>query len=81
MQGTTSDKKRGRQRTRRQDNITKWNGLTGDGLLRSVEDRRQCRKIIHEAANPQIDRGRLKVQGTRYPVYCMTSITMVGRRM
>jgi len=51
MQGTTSSqRRRGRPRTRWQDNITKWTGLTGDRLLRSVEDRRQCRKIIHETA-------------------------------
>jgi len=39
MQGTTSgQRRRGRPRTRWQDNITKWTGLTGDRLLRSVED-------------------------------------------
>ena len=54
MQGTTSGQTRGRPRTRWQDNITKWTGLTGDRLLRSVEDRR---KIIHEAANPRIEDG------------------------
>ena len=54
MQGTTSGQRRGRPRTRWQDNITKWTGLTGDRLLRSVEDRR---KIIHEAANPRIEDG------------------------
>jgi len=40
MQGTTSGQRRRRRpRTRWQDNITKWIGLTGDRLLRSVEDR------------------------------------------
>jgi len=38
MEGTTSGQRRGgRPRTRWQDNITKWTGLTGDRLLRSVE--------------------------------------------
>jgi len=55
MQGTTSCQRRGRPRTRWQDNITKWTALTGDRLLRSVEDRRQWRKIINEAANPRIE--------------------------
>jgi len=33
------------------DNIMKWIGLSGDNsLLRSVEDRTQWRKIVHEAA-------------------------------
>ena len=41
MQGATSGQRRGRPRTRWQDNITKWTGLTGDRLLRSVEDRSQ----------------------------------------
>jgi len=42
MQGATSGQRRGRRtRTRWQDNITKWTGLTGDRLLRSVEDRSQ----------------------------------------
>jgi len=36
----------------------KWIGLSGDNsLLRSVEDRTQWRKIVHEAAN--FERGRL----------------------
>jgi len=58
MQGTTSgQRRRGRPRTRWQDNITKWTGLTDDRLLRSIEDRSQWRKIIHEAANPRIEDG------------------------
>jgi len=58
MQGTTSgQRRRGRPSTRWQDNITKWTGLTGDRLLRSVEDRSQWRKIIHEVANPRIKDG------------------------
>jgi len=57
MQGATSGQRRGRPRTRWQDNTTKWTGLTGDRLLRSVEDRRQWRKIIDEAANPRIEDG------------------------
>jgi len=58
MQGTTSgQRRRGRPRTRWQDNITKWIRLTGDHLLRSVEDRSQWRKIIHEAANRRIEDG------------------------
>ena len=58
MQGTTSgQRRRARPRTCWQDNKTKWTGLTGDHLLRSVEDRRQRRKIIHEAANPRIEDG------------------------
>jgi len=58
MQGTTSGQRgRGKARTHWQDNITKWTGLTGDSLLRSIKDRRQWRKIIHEAANPRIDDG------------------------
>jgi len=56
VQCTTSGQRgRGRPRTRWQDNTTKWTGLTGDRLLRSIEDRRQWRKIIHEAANPRIE--------------------------
>jgi len=31
----------------------KWTGLSGDSLLRSVEDRTQWRKIVHEAVNPR----------------------------
>ena len=59
MQCTTSgQRRRGRPRTRWQDNITKWTGLTGDRLLRSVEDRRQWRKIIHEAVNPRTAKGK-----------------------
>ena len=60
MQSTTSgQRRRGRPRTRWQDNITKWTGLTGDCLLRSVEERSQRRKmkIIHETANPRIEDG------------------------
>jgi len=58
MQGTTSgQRRRGRPRTRWQDNLTKWTGLTGDRLLRSVEDRRQRRKITHETASPRIEDG------------------------
>jgi len=54
IQGTTSgQRRRGRPRTRRQDNITKWTGLTGDRLLRSD----QWRKIIREVANPGIEDG------------------------
>jgi len=42
VQGTTSGQRgKIRPRTRWQDNITKWTGLTGDRLLRSVEDRSQ----------------------------------------
>jgi len=51
MQGATSgQRRRWRSRTHWQDSITKWTGLTltGDRLLRSVEDRSQRRKIIHE---------------------------------
>jgi len=60
---TSAQRRRGRPRTCWQDNLTKWNGLTGDRLLRSIEDRRQWRKIIHEAANPRIkDCWRYKVQ-------------------
>jgi len=64
MQGTTSgQRRRGRPRTRWQDDITKWTGLTGDRLLRPVEDRRQWREIIYEAANPPIEDGwRYKIQ-------------------
>jgi len=66
MQGTTSgQRRRGRPRTRWQNNITKWTGLTGDRLLRTVEDRRQRTKIIHELSGQSLDRGRLKIQGTR----------------
>ena len=58
MQGTTSgQRRRGRPRTRWQDNITKWTGLTGDRLLRSVEYRRQRRKITDETASPRIEDG------------------------
>jgi len=64
MQGTTSGQRRRRRpRTRWQDSITKWIGLTGDRLLRSVEDRSQWRKIIREARGQSSDRGRMKVQG------------------
>jgi len=39
---TSSQRRRGRPRTRWQDNITKWTGLVaGDRLLRSVDDRSQ----------------------------------------
>jgi len=51
----SSGQRRGRPRTRWQDNITKWTGLTGDRLLRSVEDRSQWRKTIHEAANARFE--------------------------
>ena len=55
-QGTTSCQRRsGRPRTHWEDNITKWTGLTGDRLLRSVEDRSQWRKIIHKATSPGIE--------------------------
>jgi len=57
MQSTTSGQRRGRPRTRWQDNIKTWSGLTDDRLLRSIEDRSQWRKIIHEAANPRIEDG------------------------
>jgi len=58
MQNTTSGQRRiGRPRTPWQNNITKWTGLTGDRLLRSVEDRSQWRKIIDEAVNPRIEDG------------------------
>ena len=56
MQGTNSgQRRRGRPRTCWQDNTTKWTELTVDRLLRSVGDRRQWRKIIHETANPRIE--------------------------
>ena len=59
---TSGQRRRGRPRTRRQDNITKWTGLTGDRLMRSVEDRRQWRKILHEVEKPWIEGGcRYKV--------------------
>jgi len=71
MQGTTSDqRRRGRPRTRWQDNITKWIGLIGDRLLRSVEDRSQWRKIVHEAANPRIE------EGWRYKVYLFCTLSL-----
>jgi len=72
MKGATSgQRRRGRPRTRWQDNITKWTGLTGDRLLRwSVEDRRQWRKIIYEAANFRIEDGwRYKVQVLKSPLH------------
>ena len=76
MQGTTSGhRRRGRPRTRWQDNIKTWSGLTDDRLLRSIEDRSQWRKIIHEAANPRIE------DGWRYKVQCAKSVTMVGRNV
>jgi len=62
MQGT-GQRIRGRPRTRWRDNITKWTGLTGDRLLRSVEDRSQWSKIIHEAANPRIEDSWIQVLG------------------
>jgi len=54
---TSGQRRRGRPRTRWQDNITKWTGLTGDSLLRCVENRRQWRNniIIHKVANPRIE--------------------------
>jgi len=42
---------------KRKTKNTLADGLTGNRLLKSVEDRRQWRKIIHEAANPQIEDG------------------------
>jgi len=33
---------------------TSWSGLKGRCLLKSAEDRRQWRKIVHEAVNPRI---------------------------
>ena len=39
MQGTTSgQRRRGRPRTRWQDNITKWTGLNGDRLLKTMDE-------------------------------------------
>ena len=77
MQGTTSGQRRWRPRTRWQNNITKWTGLTGDRLRRSVEDRSQWRKLIHEAANPRIEDGRrYTVQGTDKVLFLGTSVPL-----
>ena len=45
------------------DNITKWTGLTGDRLLRSVEDRSQWRKIIGDAENAGLENSGPKCRG------------------
>jgi len=52
MQGATSGQRAGRPRTLWKDNIIKWTGLTGDRLVRYVEDKSQYRKIIHEVKRP-----------------------------
>ena len=50
--GTTPDQRRsGRPKTNWHDNIMEWTRLKGHCLLRSGEDRRQWRKIVHEAVN------------------------------
>ena len=55
IQGTTpGQRRRGRPKTNWYDNITEWTGLKGHCLLRSAEDRRQWRKIVHEAVDPRI---------------------------
>ena len=57
-QGTTPchcQRRRGRPKTNWHDNIMEWTGLKGHYLLRSAGDRRQWRKIVHEAVNPRID--------------------------
>jgi len=51
IQGTTrGQKRRGRPKVHWHDISMKWTGLSGDSLLRSVEDRIQWRKSVHEAA-------------------------------
>jgi len=55
-QGTTAgQRRRGRPKVRWRDNIMNWTGLSGDSLLRSVKDRTQWQKIVHEAVNPRIE--------------------------
>ena len=55
IKGTTpGQRRRGRPKTNWYDNITEWTGLKGHCLLRSAEDRRQWRKIVHEAVDPRI---------------------------
>jgi len=48
---TSGQRRRERPRTRWQDNEVDW------ADLRSVEDRTQWSKIIHEAAKPRIEDG------------------------
>jgi len=56
IQGTTPGRRRReRPKTNWYDSITEWIGLKGHCLLRSGEDRRQWRKIVHEAVNPRIE--------------------------
>ena len=43
---------RGRPKMTWIDNIKLWTGLSLTELIRKVEDRHQCRKIVHGAANP-----------------------------
>ena len=48
IQGTTpGQRRRRRPKTYWHNNIMKWTGLSGDSLLRSVEDRTQWQKIVH----------------------------------
>jgi len=52
---TPGQRQRGRPKTYWHNNIMKRTGLSGDSLLRSVEDRTQWRKIVHEVVNPRIE--------------------------
>ena len=55
IQDTTPGQRRtGRPKTNWHDNIMEWTELKGHCLLRSADDRRQWRKIVHEAVNTRI---------------------------
>jgi len=49
---TPSQRQIGRPKVHWHDSIMKWTGLSG----RSLEDRTQWRKIVHEAVNPLIEK-------------------------
>jgi len=51
---TSGQRKRGRQSTLQEDNITKWTGIEGDILLRSYEDN-NLRMMVHEAVSSRIE--------------------------
>jgi len=58
IQGTTSGGRgRGRPSTTWMDNIRTWTGMTLEQITRSAEDRREWKRIIHDAANPQHEDG------------------------
>ena len=63
---TPGQRRRGRPKTYWHNNIMKRTGLSGDSLLRSVEDRTQWRKIVHEVVNPRIEDDWATTSNQRY---------------